>query len=112
MSDGWDRIDRQEDREIVLFLVNIKRTKLRFKNKKVKTERPEQLATSSHLLLDAELQEHGDIPGLSASVFPCEMLTSSESETRNEDHHFESQLPFLPREQKMFVPFPTFILLH
>jgi hypothetical protein len=74
MSNVWSQTDRWGDREITLFLINIKRVRLRHWNKKVKTKKPEQLAPS-HLLLDVKLEKQGDLKGLSAS-FLFEMLTS------------------------------------
>jgi hypothetical protein len=47
-----------------LFLINIKSSRLRHQNQEVKTEKPEQLAPSPHLLLDVKVQEKEDIEGL------------------------------------------------
>jgi hypothetical protein len=71
---SWGRIDRLGDREVILFLINITRARLRQWNQETKTENPERLAPS-HLLLDVKLEKQGDLKGLSAS-FLFEMLTS------------------------------------
>jgi hypothetical protein len=61
--------------EIILFLINLKGVRHRYWNEEVKTKRPEQLAPS-HLLLEAKLEEQGEIKGLPVSVFLMEIFTS------------------------------------